>query len=244
MKNSLLKLGGTIFAVGGLLLMSTLVTFAANEGSDDSSPTPSCHLRANPSDIIIGGGTTLIYWTTGGVVEAKLYPKGSNHLIKTFSSERGWHWISGIVDSRDYNLVVKNEAGKTSSCTAHINVVTEEDNSDTDNDNKINNETSQKKVNSHHHHKHKYSRKDKRRYNKHKKYRGAKNKAIYKKIKNWKKHNPALYFEYRTIYKKYKGTSHKKLQKRLPAVIYDKYRQYRIYHEYKEYRQAKKKLHK
>jgi len=44
MKNSLLKLGGIIFVVGGLLLTSALITFAASEGGDDSSPAPSCHL--------------------------------------------------------------------------------------------------------------------------------------------------------------------------------------------------------
>ena len=233
MQKHLLKIMALLVIVGGITL--AMPAKASSETETSSGESPICHLRANPNEISIGGGTTLIWWSTGGVVEGKLYPKGSDHLIKTFSGDRGWHWISGIVDTRKYTLVVKNEAGNTADCDAEVAVKEKSDNDNEnvdnqgdDSDDSITEVVVKNKKHRHHH-------RNSKKYKKHKKYRGHSNRKIYKKIKHWKKHNRAKYLQYKAVYKKYKGTSHKKLKKRLSASEYAIYKEYKIYHEYKEY---------
>ena len=202
-----------------------------------SDGMPTCHLRANPNTIQAGGATTLIWWTTGGVTQSKLYPKGSDHLIKTFRGDNGWWWISGITDTREYTIKVKNNDGQTASCTTRI-VVKNNDKEENNGSNEgVSSSNSDHKISKKHHRHNKYYKK----YKHHKKYRGSHNKAIYKKIKNWKKHNRTMYLKYKFIYKQYKGISSKKLKKRLSLAEYKIYHEYKVYHEYKEYKHYKQK---
>ena len=216
-----------IIVLGGMSFANNVL--AATDG-------PSCRMHANPASITKGGATTVIWYGSPDVIKATLYPKGSEHIIKTFASKEGWWWMSGIVDSREYTLIVENDKGETGSCDAQVEVIIKSnDDEDKDNNDEVkkeNNNEEEVGVISKKEHKSSKCRK----FNHHKK---SEYKKAYKKIKKFKKHNKPTYFEYRHLYKKYRHMSNKERRHRLNSVDYKKYKTYKRYKKYKKYKKCR-----
>lgn len=219
MKEYLFKVG-----LASVILSSVMILANVNEAlaTDDEKLAPSCEMSANPDVIQVGGAITLSWYANVVVAKAKLYPKGSEHLIREFSeTDRGSWWISGIIDSREYTLVIESRAGEIASCNASVDVVINND--EETGDNQFSESSS--------------SNNDKD--NKYKKYRGSDNKKIYKKIKSWKKNKNPLYYDYKKSYKKYKPLSNGERKIFWGLADYSKYKEYKVYKKYKKYKKEK-----
>lgn len=81
----------------------------------------SCTLTATPDTIDVGGGTTLDWTVSPNVVSAILKAKNSNSWMQNVPLDGSWY-ISGIVDSRTYTLVVTGPEGQTAECDASVTV--------------------------------------------------------------------------------------------------------------------------
>lgn len=81
----------------------------------------SCSMIATPDTIGVGGGTTLSWTLSPNVVSAVLKGKNSNSWSQNVALDGTWY-ISGIVDSRTYTLVVTGPEGQTAECDASVTV--------------------------------------------------------------------------------------------------------------------------
>lgn len=81
----------------------------------------SCTLTATPDTIPVGGGTTLDWTVSPNVVSAVVKAKNSNSWMQNVPLDGTWY-ISGIVDSRSYTLVVTGPEGQTAECDASVTV--------------------------------------------------------------------------------------------------------------------------
>ena len=151
-------------------------------------------------------------------------------------------WISGITNSREYVLTVENEAGDISTCNVHIEVKAETGDDD-DDQTKANGNDDATINNSEEEHEDKIGDEgddDSDKDNKFDKYKGSVNKAIYKEVKGWKKHDKQKYYEYQTAYRKYRDLSNDERADLVQGEEYAKYKKYKIYKKYKEYRKIEK----
>ncbi len=80
-----------------------------------------CDMYADPATIAEGGGTSLVWSSTGEVVTAKLHPTGSESYFAEVGPAGSW-WISGITDTRSYSVTLWNESGDSVTCDAPIAV--------------------------------------------------------------------------------------------------------------------------
>ncbi len=202
-----------------ILVMVVLGGISLSNRALADGNVPTCRIHTNPSAILKGEATTVIWYASPDTIKATLYPKGSDHVIKVFSGQEGWWWMSGITDSREYTLIVENAEGKTGSCTAGVSVVAQKDNKNSD-------EGKDKSIE-----KRDKSKSSSCKFNKHKK---AKYKKAYRKVRHLKKHHYSTYLEYRHLYKKYKHLSSKERLHKLGAVDYKKYKLYKRYRKYKK----------
>lgn len=81
----------------------------------------SCTLTATPDTIETGGGTTLDWTVSPNVVSAVLKGKNSNSWMQNVPLDGSWY-ISGILDTRAYTLVVTGPEGQTAECDATVTV--------------------------------------------------------------------------------------------------------------------------
>ena len=80
-----------------------------------------CEMHADPDTITSGGGTNLVWSSTGNVVSAYLHPTGSEHNFAEVGPNGSW-WISGITDSRSYSITLTDDEGNSVTCDAPITV--------------------------------------------------------------------------------------------------------------------------
>lgn len=100
-----------------LLINATPVFAQFGYGGDPVT----CTLIATPDTIETGGGTTLDWTVSPNVVSAVLKGKNSNSWMQNVPLDGSWY-ISGILDSRAYTLVVTGPEGQTSECDASVTV--------------------------------------------------------------------------------------------------------------------------
>lgn len=104
------------------LILSATPALAVEEGYGGGGTDPvSCTMFATPDTIGAGGGTTLDWTVSPNVVSAVLKGKNSNSWMQNVPLDGSWY-ISGILDSRTYTLVVTGPEGQTAECDASVTV--------------------------------------------------------------------------------------------------------------------------
>lgn len=110
-----------------LALMLSITPFAVQAVDFGYGGDPvSCTMTATPDTIGVGGGTTLDWTVSPNVVSAVLKGKNSNSWMQNVDLDGTWY-ISGILDTRTYTLVVTGPEGQTAECDASVMVDNEED---------------------------------------------------------------------------------------------------------------------
>ncbi len=126
--------GFTQKIVGSVVMFALLVTatpaLAVEEGYGGGGTDPvSCSMIATPDTIETGGGTTLSWTVSTNTVSAMLKGKNSNSWMQNVALDGSW-FITGILDTRTYTLVVTGPEGQTAECDATVTV--EEDEEETE----------------------------------------------------------------------------------------------------------------
>jgi hypothetical protein len=110
-----------------LALMLSVTPFAVQAVDFGYGGDPvSCTMTATPDTIGVGGGTTLDWTVSPNVVSAVLKGKNSNSWMQNVPLDGTWY-LSGILDSRAYTLVVTGPEGQTAECDASVTVENEEE---------------------------------------------------------------------------------------------------------------------
>ncbi len=124
MTNIRKKIAGSILMLALVLGISPFAAQAVDFGY--GGDPVSCTMTATPDTIAVGGGTTLTWTLSPNVVSAVLKAKNSNSWMQNVALDGSWY-ISGILDSRAYTLVVTGPEGQTAECDANVTVDTDEE---------------------------------------------------------------------------------------------------------------------
>jgi len=116
-----------IVGITTLALMLSITPFAVQAVDFGYGGDPvSCTMTATPDTIGVGGGTTLDWTVSPNVVSAVLKGKNSNSWMQNVDLDGTWY-VSGILDTRTYTLVVTGPEGQTAECDASVMVDNEEE---------------------------------------------------------------------------------------------------------------------
>ncbi len=111
---------------GSILMLAMVFTatpaLAVEEGYGGGGTDPvTCSMIAAPDTIEAGGGTTLSWTVSTNTISAVLKGKNSNSWIQNVDLDGSWY-ISGILDTRSYTLLVTGPEGQKGECHATVTV--------------------------------------------------------------------------------------------------------------------------